>query len=114
MEHPLIVTVMAAALLVPVVLFWILRSRTRLGGLRAGAIAVAVGWALNVFWAWLVQRAAPADGAPLASAADSGLFDGQMQASDMLSIAAAFGWICPTVLVLLTALAWWLVKQRAR
>ena len=49
------------ALLVPVVLFWLLRSRSRLNGLAAAAIAVATGWALNVAWAFASQASATKD-----------------------------------------------------
>ena len=81
-----------AGLLVPVVLFWLLRSRSRLNGLAAAAIAVATGWALNVAWAFASQGSTGTD---------------PSQANgDTLSIAIRFGWACPTVLVFLTWLVW--------
>ena len=80
-----------AALLLPVVLFWLLRSRSRLNGLAAAAIAVATGWALNVAWAFASQG----------STSDPSQING-----DTLSIAMRFGWACPTVLVFLTWLVW--------
>lgn len=82
-----------AALALPVVLFWLLRSRSRLHALLAAAIAVAVGWAFNVAYAFLAQGITAKDSS--------------MASDDMLAIAATFGWACPTVLVLLT----WLVHR---
>lgn len=79
------------ALLLPVVLFWLLRSHSRLNGLAAAAIAVATGWALNVAWAFASQG--------------STTNDPQLN-EDALSIAIRFGWACPTVLVFLTWLVW--------
>ena len=80
------------ALLLPVVLFWLVRSRTHLNGLAAAAIAVAAGWALNVAWAFASQG--------------SSANDPSQASGDTLSIAMRFGWACPTVLVLLTWLVW--------
>lgn len=80
------------ALLLPVVLFWLLRSRSQLNGLVAAVIAVATGWALNVVWAFAVQ--AGNTGAPSPASGDT------------LSIAMRFGWACPTVLVVITWLVW--------
>ena len=80
------------ALLLPVVLYLLLRSRSRLNGLAAAAIAVATGWALNVAWALASQG-----GTTNVSSQVSG---------DTLSIALRFGWACPTVLVLITWLIW--------
>ena len=80
------------ALLMPVVLFWLLKSRSRLNGLAAAAIAVAAGWALNVAWAFASQ---------------GGTANAPSQVNgDTLSIAMRFGWACPTVLVFLTWLVW--------
>ena len=76
------------ALLLPVALFWLVMSRSHLNGLAVAAIAVATGWALNVAWAFVATKDPP-------------------QANkETLSIAMRFGWVCPTVLVLLTWLAW--------
>ena len=75
------------ALVVPVALFWLLKSRSRLNGSIAVAIAVAAGWALNLAWASV--------------------------AHESLAIAGAFGWVCPAVLVLLTWLIWRFTKRRA-
>ena len=69
------------ALVLPVVLFWLLRSRARMNGLLAAGIAVGAGWALNFAWASVAHESIP--------------------------IAARFGWACPAVLVLLT----WLVLR---
>lgn len=74
-----------AGLAVPVVLSW--RLRSRLGGKRAAAIAVVVGWVLNLAWAFAADASVP--------------------------IAAAFGWICPAVLVSLTGLVRRFAAQRA-
>ena len=68
------------ALLLPVLLFWLLKSRSRLNGLVVAVIAVAVGWALSLAWASV--------------------------AHESLAIAGAFGWVCPAVVVLLTWLVW--------
>ena len=87
------------ALLLPVVLFWLARSRSQLNGLAAAAIAVATGWALNVAWAFASQRS---------TTSDPSLVDG-----DTLSIAMRFGWACPTVLVFLTWLVWRFKTRRA-
>jgi len=68
------------ALVLPVVLFWLLKSRSRLNVPVVAGIAIAVGWALNLAWA--------------------------SAAHESLAIAGAFGWVCPAVLVLLTWLVW--------
>jgi hypothetical protein len=81
------------ALVLPVLLFWQLGSHSSMSGLLAGAIAVAAGWMLNLAWAFATQ-AALAGGVPQPSTGN-------------LKIAAAFGWVCPTVLVALT----WLVVR---
>ena len=83
---------MATALLItafvlPVVLFWLLRSRARLNGLIAAGIAVAIGWAINFAWASAAHESVP--------------------------IAARFGWVCPAVLVLLTWLVLRFMSRRA-
>lgn len=68
------------SLVLPVVLFWLLKSRSRMSGLVEAAIAVTAGWALSLAWAFV--------------------------AHESLAIAGAFGWVCPAVLVLLTWLVW--------
>ena len=88
-----ITALLLTALLLPVVLYWMLRSRSHLHGLVAAAIAVATGWALNVAWAFASQA-----GTANASSQVSG---------DTLSIAMRFGWFCPTVLVFITWLVWY-------
>jgi hypothetical protein len=87
------------ALLLPVVLFWLLRARSRLNGLGAAAIAVATGWALNVAWAFTSQ------GSPAS--------DPSQVNRDTLSIAMRFGWACPAVLVFFTWLVWRFKTRRA-
>jgi hypothetical protein len=82
---------LVAALMLPVVLFWLLRSRFHLNGLAAAAIAVATGWALNVSWAFASQ---------------GGTANPSQVNGDTLAIAMRFGWACPTVLVFLTWLVW--------
>ena len=69
-----------AALVVPVATFWGLRSRLRWSGLRAAGVAIVAGWALGVAWAAVGGEA--------------------------VALAAAFGWVCPSLLVALTALVW--------
>jgi hypothetical protein len=87
------------ALLLPVVLFWVLRSRSRLHGLAAAAIAVTTGWVLNMAWAFTSQGSTTND----PSQADG----------DTLSIAMRFGWACPAVLVFFTWLVWRFKTRRA-
>ncbi|MDR7099297.1 flagellar biogenesis protein FliO [Lysobacter niabensis] len=99
MEKFAITALLLTALALPVVLFWLLRSRSRLNGLQAAGLAVAAGWALNLAWAFAVQQTAANDPS---HAKD-----------DTLAIAAALGWICPSVLVLLTWLVRRLVTHRA-
>jgi hypothetical protein len=78
-----------AGLVLPVVIFWLLRLRAHLNGVTAAAIAVATGWALNVVWAYTSQGGSPSQGG-----------------GDTLSIAMRFGWACPAVLVLVAWLVW--------
>jgi hypothetical protein len=87
-----ITALLITALLLPVIVFWLLRSRSHLNGVAAAAIAVVTGWALNVAWAFASQGSST---------------NGPSQANgDTLSIAMRFGWACPTVLVLITWLVW--------
>jgi hypothetical protein len=86
------------ALVLPVVLFWLLRSRSHLDGLTAAAIAVATGWALNVAWAF--------------ASAGGTTNDPSQVKGDTLAIAMRFGWACPTVLVFLTWLVWYFKTGR--
>ena len=83
--------ILVAALVLPVVLFWQLDSRSSLGFPAAAALAVAVGWALNVAWAFALLRA-ETRGLP-------------QKEGGVMKIAAAFGWFCPALLVALTWLA---------
>ena len=99
MEKYAVAALLLAALVVPVAVFLVLRSRFRLKGSIAAAIAVAIGWALNLAWAFVSQAMSPQD----ASQADG----------DMLAVAAYFGWICPIVLVALTWLAGRLIARRS-
>ena len=99
MEKFVTTALLLVALVLPVVLFWLLRSRSHLNGLAAAAIAVATGWALNVAWAFASQRS---------TTSDPSLVDG-----DTLSIAMRFGWACPTALVFLTWLVWRFKTRRA-
>jgi hypothetical protein len=50
-----ITALLITALVLPVILFWLLRSRSHLNGVAAAGIAVATGWALNVAWAFASQ-----------------------------------------------------------
>lgn len=76
--------VLITVLVLPVVLFWLLKSRSRLSGFAVASISVLVGWALNFAWA--------------------------SNANEYIEIATRFGWICPTVMVALT----WLVMRFKR
>lgn len=95
MEKFAVAVLLLAALVLPVALFWLLRSRSRLNGLVAAAIAVATGWALNVAWAFVAAT------------------DPSQGSGDNVAIAAYYGWACPAVLVLLTWLAWRFKTRRA-
>jgi len=81
------IVLLIIALVLPVVLFWLLKSHSRLSGIVVAVIAVAAGWALNLAWA--------------------------SAAHESLAIAGAFGWLCPTVLVSITWLVWRFKKSRA-
>jgi hypothetical protein len=83
----MVTVILVTALLLPVVVYWLLRSRSHLSGLVAAVIAIASGWALNLVWAFV--------------------------AHESFVIAAAFGWVCPTVLVSLTWLVWRFTRRRA-
>lgn len=75
------IALLLAAILLPVILFHQLDRRLRRSRKLAAAAAIALGWALNLAWAWA--------------------------ANESLGIAARFGWVCPTVLVAGT----WLVLR---
>lgn len=77
-----------ASLIVPIVLFWWLRTRSRVKSLIAAAITIAIGWGLNLAWA---------------SVAGNELSNGDM---DTMAIATKFGWFCPTFLVAVTWVAY--------
>ncbi len=100
MENIAVIVLLVAALVGPVVVFWLLKSRSSLHGLVAAAIAVAVGWGLNVAWAWYSQGSTASDPS--------------QTGGDNLSIAIRFGWACPIVLVLLTWLVWRFKPRRAK
>jgi hypothetical protein len=93
------VALLLTALALPVFLFWLIRSSTRLNVRVAAAIAVATGWALNVAWAFASQR--------------STTNDPSQANGDTLSIAMYFGWACPAVLVFITWLVWRFKARRA-
>src|SRR5262245_39575164 len=100
MEKFAATALLLTALALPVVLFWQLRSRSRLNGLAASALAVATGWALNVAWAFASRGSTTNDPSQVNG--------------DTISIAMRFGWVCPAVLVFLTWLAWRFKTRRAR
>ena len=93
MDNIAVIVLLLVALALPVVLFWLLASRLRLNSLSAAAVAIGAGWAFNVAYVLAVQKIDPSS----VTQADG----------DMLGIATAFGWACPSVLVLLT----WLVRR---
>jgi hypothetical protein len=98
--HKLAVTaLLLTAFAAPVVIFWQLKSWSRVNGLIPAAIAIAVGWVLNVAWALASQGS---------TANDLSQANG-----NNLSIAMRFGWACPTGLVLLTWLVWRFTPRRA-
>lgn len=75
-----------AAIVLPMVLYWSLRSRFHLSNLTSAISAIAIGWVLSVAWA--------------------------VSSDESLAIAGAFGWVCPAVLVACTALAWRFIQRR--
>jgi hypothetical protein len=81
------IVLLITALALPVLLYWLLKSRSHLSDLIVAAIAILVGWALNLAWAAVARES--------------------------LAVAGAFGWVCPSVLVLLTWLVWRFAKRRA-
>ena len=93
MSNIAVIVLLLVALALPVVLFWLLVSRLRQNTLLAAAMAIGAGWAFNVAYVLAVQKIAPQDPS--------------QTEGDMLGIATAFGWACPSVLVLLT----WLVRR---
>lgn len=99
MDNAVSITLLIIALVTPVFVFWRVRSRAGWNAWVVAGLAVATGWALNVAWAWSVHAAAAGD----AVAGEE----------DTLRIALMFGWVCPTVLVLLTALVMRLSRRRA-
>lgn len=80
------------ALVLPVVMSWLLISRSEFSVPVAAVIAIASGWALNMVWAFAIGKTTPKD----PSQANGNYF----------AIATRFGWACPAVLVLLTWLVW--------
>jgi len=86
------------SLALPIALFSLLWSRFHLNGLVAAAIAVAIGWGLNVAWAFAAQGTTTQD----PSQANAGT----------QSIATRFGWLCPAVLVVLAWIIWHFVTHR--
>lgn len=84
------------AIALPAVLFLLFRPRSRLKRACAAIIAIALGWSFNVACVVATQ-----------SIAGPSKIDG-----DILDIAIAYGWACPSVLVLLTWLAWHLATRR--
>ena len=84
----MVTALLVLAWVVPVALYWLLRSRAGMGGWMAAAMAVAAGWTLNLGWA--------------------------VAAHESLLIAGAFGWFCPAVLVAVPALAWRYLRRAPR
>lgn len=99
MENFAATLVLILALVLPVVLFLLLR-RTRLNGLVSAAIAIAAGWALNIAYFSL--------------APDTTAVNASQVNADNLAIAVSFGWVCPAVLVFLTWLVWRIATRRRR
>ena len=92
------ITLLLTALALPVVLFWALRSSLRWSGRAAAALAIGVGWAANLAYAFALRQF-PSAGASQA-------------AGDSVAIAAGFGWVCPSILIFLSWLAWRLATRR--
>ena len=89
MKRLSLAALLIAALTLPVVLFLGLWLRGHAGLAAAALVGVAMGWALNVAWAFASERGAPAQ-----------------EAGNTVSIALRFGWACPAVLVLLAWGGW--------
>lgn len=79
-------------LVLPVPAFLVPLSRGALSVLAAAIIAIVVGWALNIAWAYTAQGSS-SQGHTLAT-------------QNYPTIAKRFGWACPAVLVLLAWLVW--------
>jgi len=88
MKRLSLAALLLAALTLPVVLFLGLWLRGHAGLAAAALAGVAMGWALNVAWAFASRQGTPAQ-----------------EAGNTVSIALRFGWACPAVLVLLAWLA---------
>ena len=99
MENATTTTLLLVSLVTPIVVFWTLRARARMRASVAAAISVAAGWVLNVAWAFAVQATTANDAARVDD--------------DPLAIAAGLGWLCPSLLVLLSWLALRFAPRRA-
>jgi uncharacterized PurR-regulated membrane protein YhhQ (DUF165 family) len=98
MEKFAVTILWLTALALPVIVFLLFRPRSRLRGLLAAAVAVAAGWSFNLACAVAAQAITAKDPSEINGAANA--------------FAAVFGWVIPTVLVLLTWLAWGSIARR--
>lgn len=111
MKRPLAIVLLVVALVAPVAGFLRLAAMPGMQHWLAAVVAVAAGWALNVAWALAVERAEAAQFAQFAQARQAAQAAAPAdERGRTLAIAARFGWICPSVLVLL---AWLLTPAGA-
>ncbi len=85
MGSPAAIFLLILALVLPVVSFWILKTKTGMSTLLAAAIAILLGWVTNIAWA--------------------------TTALESTAIATTLGWVCPTALVLITWFVYWNFAQ---
>jgi hypothetical protein len=108
MKSPLAIVLLIVALVAPVAGFLWLAAMPGMQHGLAALVAVAAGWALNVAWALAVERAEAAQFAEARQAVQAAASADERGRT--LAIAARFGWVCPSVLVLL---AWLLAPAGA-
>ena len=98
MEKFAISVLWLTTLALPVIIFLLFRPRSRLHCLFAATSAVATGWSFNVAYAIAAQAIMAKDPSTINGAANA--------------FAALFGWVIPSVLVLLTWLVWGFIARR--
>lgn len=87
------------AVALPALLFLLFRPRSRLTALAAALVAIAAGWSFNV-------------SCIVATEAIAAVKSAQVEKSS-IAVAVNFGWICPLVIVLLSAIVWSFATRRS-
>lgn len=98
METFTITILWLTALALPVIVFLVFRPHTRLYNALAALVAITAGWSFNSAYAFAAQAITAREPSGVNGAANA--------------FAAIFGWVVPSILVLLTWLAWRLVRRR--